>query len=96
MTEHSHPHHALVVDVLGIIAQEKKRSLSKIKKLFSVKQDVEIANRFWQIVLEKHSKQQFTEVWRCHGCGKFGMDIATSDDQYQRFLRSLSQHIELF
>ena len=86
--ECNHPHHKFVIGVLDTIAAEKKKRLSKVKNLFSVKQDMKITYRFWDIVNGQYSKHQFVEVWRCHGCGKFGMDKANSDEQYQQFLKS--------
>jgi len=94
MTGHSHPHHKLVIAVLERIARENKRSLSKIKNLFSVKGDLKITDQFWSIVNKQHAEHQFIRVWKCHGCSKFGMDEATNDQQYQVFLKSFKHQAE--
>jgi len=71
---HEHPTHTLALDLLKRIAVEKRKTLSKIKKQFVVKQNLTITARFWELFHELHPQLPYREIYHCHGCKKFTLE----------------------
>jgi hypothetical protein len=76
---HSHLDHKeqneLVINVFSQMAKEKNKSLEKIKKLFLIKQNNAIINRFWEILEEIMPGHPYQYVGCCSECGCFKLRI---------------------
>lgn len=76
-----HPHldhkeqNELVINVLSQMAKEKNKSLERIKKLFLIKQNNAIINRFWEILNEITPGHPYQYVGRCNECECFKLRI---------------------
>ena len=73
---HQHRHHKGIKKVLLTIAQENRRSFQYIKKLFVVKNDLEVTARFWELVNEAYPEHQFIGVYHCPACKKFDFELS--------------------
>lgn len=71
---HEHRHDTLVSSILLSIAQEKKKSLKQVKKLFVVKNDVKTTQRFWDLLEERLPNNPYVGVAHCSACGRFDLD----------------------
>jgi hypothetical protein len=63
--------HDLIIEVLSQIAQEKIKTLERIKRLLFIQQNHAINRRFWEIIDEKIPYHRFTYVGCCAECGFF-------------------------
>ena len=73
MHNHSATKNKFVRNILRGIARETKQSLSEVRVLFAIKQDLIITCRFWEILNETYPQHGFTEVSFCPDCGKFDL-----------------------
>jgi hypothetical protein len=67
----THSEHELIIDILSQIAQERHKSLERIKRLLLIKQNSAINRRFWQILDAQLPDHSFTHVGCCAECGSF-------------------------
>lgn len=70
---HSHvEQEIIIVDIIHKIAAEKNKSPQKIKKLLLEKCNIDIINRFWEILDETLPNHKYNYVGYCY-CG--AMDL---------------------
>ena len=63
--------HQIVNKILAQLAQEKAKSLERIKKLLLIQQNNAIIRRFWQILDLQWTQHSFQYVGCCPVCGFF-------------------------
>jgi len=61
----------LITTILSQIAQEKNKSLERIKRLLLIKQNQAINRRFWEILDDLLPGHPFSYVGCCAECGSF-------------------------
>jgi hypothetical protein len=64
-------HQPLIIAILSRIAQEKNKSLERIKQLLLIQQNSAINHRFWEILDEELPHHAFSYVGCCADCGSF-------------------------
>jgi hypothetical protein len=63
--------HQMVNKILSQIAQEKSKSLERIKKLLLIQQNNAVIHRFWQILDTQWPQHAFQYIGCCPICGFF-------------------------
>jgi hypothetical protein len=71
---HCHSNNDIVVKVLTQIATEEKKPYQKIKKLFAIKADHYITQRFWEALFHHLPDHPYTEIYHCPGCKQFSLE----------------------
>jgi hypothetical protein len=67
----THEHHELIMDILSHLADEKGKSVERIKRLLLIKQNAAVNRQFWQIVDDLLPGHPYQYVGCCGHCGAF-------------------------
>jgi len=67
---HSHAdQQELIIEILSRIAQEKRKSLERIKRLLLIEQNNAVNRQFWEILDKQLPNHSFEYVGCCAECG---------------------------
>ncbi len=61
----------LIIDILLQVANEKNKSLERIKSLLLIEENKSINSRFWELLDERLPTHSFSYVGCCAECGYF-------------------------
>lgn len=61
----------LIIDIFLQIANEKNKSLERIKHLLLIEENDSINSRFWELLDERLQNHSFDYVGCCAECGSF-------------------------
>jgi len=71
MHHHHFEQNELIIDILLQIANEKNKSLERIKRLLLIEENKSINSRFWELLDERVPNLSFSCVGCCAECGSF-------------------------
>jgi coenzyme F420-reducing hydrogenase gamma subunit len=71
MHHHHFEQNELIIDILLQIANEKNKSLERIKRLLLIEENKATNSRFWELLDERLLNHSFSCVGCCAKCGSF-------------------------